>query len=132
MELTTSFVDSYLHRLRGKAYSACQDIRVCTELTFENCQTLALLAMFSLKDGRIETAWGLLSSAARMCLDLGMEYSQRAAHDDQTKSKRLLWWLYAINQSLALTLGRSPTIRRCDIDMDFLDLGTRADGTSTP
>ena len=132
MELTTSFVDNYLHGLRGKAYSACQDIRVCAELTFENCQTLSLLAMFSLKDGRIEIAWGLLTSAARMCLDLGLNCSQQADHEDQRKSKRLVGWLYAVNQSLALTLGRSPTIRRCDIDMDCLDPVARGDGMSSP
>ena len=132
MELTTSLVDDYLHGLRGKAYSACQDLRVCTELSFDNCKTLSLLAMFSLKDGRIETAWGLLSSAARMCLDLGTNCSQQADHKDQTNSNRLLRWLYAVNQSLALTLGRSPTIRRCDLDLDCLDLVARGDGMSSP
>jgi hypothetical protein len=132
MELTVALVDSYLHTLRGTVQAAYEELRLCMEMSFEHCQALSLLGMFSLKEGRIEAAWRLLSSAARMCLDLGMNCSQPADHKDQTKSKRLLWWVYAINQSPALTLGRTPAIRQRDIDLDCPELVASRDGVSSP
>ena len=132
MELTVALVDSHLHHLRGNAFRVCQELRLCMESSFESCQALSLLGMFYLKDGRIETAWRLLSSAARMCLDLGMNCKQQADHKSQTKCERLLWWVYAINQPLALTLGRTPTIRRGDINSDCPELVWNHDVVSFP
>lgn len=79
-----------------------------------------------MKSGHVESAWRLLSSAARICLDIGMHQGRQSDTTNEQKRNVFVWWLYALSQSLALTLGRPPVIRRSDIGVDPPDFGHKA------
>ena len=85
-----------------------------------------LQVCFCMKSGHIESAWRLFSSAARICLDIGMHQGRQSNASNERKRNVFVWWLYAFSQSLALTLGRPPVIRRSDIGVGSPDFGHKA------
>ena len=126
--LSLPTVDRYLHILSANLRATTQNLQLCMESSFESTRALSLLGVFFLKSGCIETGWRLISSASRMCLDAGMHLAKDSGDHGNTQCNELVRWLYAMNQALALTLGRPPVLRRKDVDIGFSGLGQRRDG----
>lgn len=114
--VTTSTVETYLKILTQNIFNVVESLQLCTSLEFGTCQALALLGIFCLKSGYIETAWRLVTSALRMCVDLNMHRRNHMDLAQEMKGHSVFWWLYAIHQPLALTLGRPPSVRIADAE----------------
>lgn len=115
-------VQEHLQQLRCDLHGVCRSLQLCEPETFESAQARSLLGMFFLKQGQIEKSWQLFSSAARICLDLGLNRPIEHSPEQKPEHSALVLWLYAVNHFLALTLGRPPTLRRIDIGLDQPDL----------
>ena len=78
--------------------------------------------------GYIETAWRLTTSAVRISMDLGVHRVNPPSQQldaEEMKHHSLFWWLYAIHQSLGLTLGRSSLVRMMDAETRPGQFGTK-------
>jgi hypothetical protein len=126
--LSLPTVDNYLYMLSANLHAITQNLQLCMESSFESAQALSLLGVFFLKTGCIETGWRLISSATRICLDMGMHLTAESNAEMNTQCNALVWWLYAMNQALALTLGRPALLRRVDIGIAYPNLGQSRDG----
>ena len=66
--------------------------------------------------------WTLTTTAARLCQTLGYHRAS-SVKDDSPESaamkRSLFWYTYWIDKTLALRLGRSPSIQDYEIDIDF-------------
>ena len=75
-----------------------------------------------MKSGQISKAWSLLSTAARMCVDLGFHRpTPGTAELDQFQSRKVFWYIFVMEKGVALTLGRPPNLRIADVAVDTLD-----------
>lgn len=75
-----------------------------------------------MKSGQISKAWSLLSTAARMCVDLGFHRPTPGTADlDQFQSRKAFWYIFIMEKGVALTLGRPPSLRIGDVTVDTLD-----------
>ncbi|RYC55513.1 hypothetical protein CHU98_g10692 [Xylaria longipes] len=113
---TVEAVRAYVPMLRSNAEAALRSLRLCSEPSIESCRALAVLANFYVKQGHSTIAWRLISGAARAALDLGFH---RLPPDLNTTSipneVGIFWHIYAWEKGLAMTCGKSPTIRHSDV-----------------
>ncbi|KAI0204449.1 hypothetical protein F4808DRAFT_474965 [Astrocystis sublimbata] len=111
--------------LRSNANSALRSLRLCSEPSMESCRALAVLANFYVKQGHSTIAWRLISGAARAALDLGLH---RLPPDPTTsgvpKGVSLFWHIYTWEKALAMSCGKSPTIRHSDVTSGLYLLAT--------
>ncbi|KAL1846197.1 putative pyridoxal kinase [Paecilomyces lecythidis] len=106
---------------------------VLTAPTLENIQALCLGAFYSIDISRPSLCWALASNAARLCQILG--YHRSVATPGDTRSdielkKKMFWFVYVLDKSLSLRLGRSSTLQDYDITLErpgeSSDVGLRA------
>ncbi|KAL2007936.1 hypothetical protein VTN00DRAFT_7918 [Thermoascus crustaceus] len=93
-----------------------------TSPTLENIQALILGASYAIDISRPSLCWSLSSHAARLCQALGYHRSVAAPGDsveDIELKKRVFWYVYVIDKSLSLRLGRSSTLQEYDIALDL-------------
>ncbi|KAI0446380.1 hypothetical protein F4803DRAFT_504620 [Xylaria telfairii] len=102
--------------LRANAEAALRSLRLCSEPSTESCRALAVLANFYVKQGHSTIAWRLISGAARSALDLGLHRLPPDSNPQGVpKEVALFWHIYAWEKGLAMTCGKSPTIRHSDV-----------------
>ena len=83
-----------------------------------------------MKSGQINRAWTLVSTAARMSLDLGLHTlpSSPTPDRDSSRKRKLFWHLYTMDTGLALTLGRPQSIHLYDVSTDRASRGVDVPG----
>ncbi|KAJ2981514.1 hypothetical protein NUW58_g6669 [Xylaria curta] len=110
---------------RSNAEAALQSLRMCSEPSTESCRALAALANFYVKQGHSTIAWRLISGAARAALDLGLHrLPTNMGTNHVPKEVGLFWHIYTWEKGLAMTCGKSPTIRHSDVTSDLHLLAT--------
>jgi hypothetical protein len=68
------------------------------------------------KSGQNSVAWSLISTAARMCIDLGWHRLPRiTTRSDISKEHKVFWHIFIMDSVMAFNRGRGPTIQRTDI-----------------
>ncbi|KAJ8109075.1 hypothetical protein ONZ43_g6241 [Nemania bipapillata] len=101
---------------RANAEAALRSLRLCSEPSTESCRALAVLANFYVRQGHSTIAWRLISGAARAALDLGLHrLPTNPDANDVPKEVGLFWHIYTWEKGLAMTCGKSPTIRHSDV-----------------
>ena len=64
--------------------------------------------------------WDLISNAARMAMNAGYHRLKSRSGDAEAQLKIAAFWsIYAMDRSMALSLGRAPTIQDYDIQTDL-------------
>ncbi|SPO04291.1 uncharacterized protein DNG_06974 [Cephalotrichum gorgonifer] len=123
-------VDRTTELLAANARSAVERFPTCSEPCIEACQALALLGIFCIKSGQILRAWSMISTAARICIDLGLHTMPPKTTPDQdlTREVKLFWNVYLMDTSLALTLGRTQSIHLHDISREYPSRNTSIPG----
>lgn len=78
-----------------------------------------------MKSGQINRAWTLVSTAARMTLDLGLHTLPQSTTPDRDSSRKrkLFWHLYTMDTGIALTLGRPQSIHLYDVSTERASRG---------
>lgn len=65
-------------------------------------------------------AWRLISIAARLCLDLGLNRLEETSDDPEINEKKTCFWFcYCIDRALSLNFGRSPNMLDFDITTSY-------------
>ncbi|KAI1735652.1 hypothetical protein F4680DRAFT_434695 [Xylaria scruposa] len=114
--LTVEKVHAHIKVLRTNAEAALRSLRLCSEPSTESCRALAVLANFYVKQGHSTIAWRLISGAARAALDLGLHRLPTNPNSTSVpKEVGLFWHIYTWEKGLAMTCGKSPTIRHSDV-----------------
>ncbi|KAI1278163.1 hypothetical protein F5Y07DRAFT_67907 [Xylaria sp. FL0933] len=112
---------------RANAQTALQSLRLCSEPSLESCRALAALAHFYVRLGHSTIAWRLTSGAARAALDLGLHRLTSGDENERRIVRReleIFWHIYIWEKGLAMTCGKSPTIRLFDVTSDLHQLPT--------
>ncbi|KAI0454145.1 hypothetical protein F5B21DRAFT_476767 [Xylaria acuta] len=113
---TVEAVRAHTQILRSNAEAALRSLRLCSEPSTESCRALAVLANFYVKQGHSTIAWRLISGAARAALDLGLHRLPPDSNITRVpREVALFWHIYAWEKGLAMTCGKSPTIRHSDV-----------------
>ncbi|KAI0467576.1 hypothetical protein F4859DRAFT_493806 [Xylaria cf. heliscus] len=113
---TPEAIHAHTEILRSNAEAALRSLRLCSEPSTEFCRALAVLANFYVKQGHSTIAWRLISGAARAALDLGLHRLPTDANATRVpKEVGLFWHIYTWEKGLAMTCGKSPTIRHSDV-----------------
>ncbi|TGJ86624.1 hypothetical protein E0Z10_g2183 [Xylaria hypoxylon] len=119
---TVDIMHEYTKIPRSNAETALQSLRLCSEPSIESCRALAVLANFYVKHGHSTIAWRLISGAARAALDLGLHRLTSSDIKRRSNNRRefeLFWHIYTWEKGLAMTCGKSPTIRHSDVSSDL-------------
>ncbi|KAI1195853.1 hypothetical protein F5X97DRAFT_306943 [Nemania serpens] len=102
--------------LQANAEAALRSLRMCSEPSTESCRALAVLANFYVRQGHSTIAWRLISGAARAALDLGLHRLPSEVEAGRIPGEvGLFWHIYTWEKGLAMTCGKSPTIRHSDV-----------------
>ncbi|KAI0535062.1 hypothetical protein GGR58DRAFT_515683 [Xylaria digitata] len=112
---------------KSNAETALQSLRLCSEPSMESCRALACLANFYVKHGHSTIAWRLISGAARAALDLGLHRLTSTGTTGRIYNRKefeLFWHIYTWEKGLAMTCGKSPTIRHSDVTSDLHKLAS--------
>ncbi|KAI0105297.1 hypothetical protein GGR51DRAFT_571963 [Nemania sp. FL0031] len=132
---TVETMRSHMKIPRTNAEAALRSLRLCSEPSTESCRALAVLvcavlasltkmitiiltaqANFYVRHGHSTIAWRLISGAARAALDLGLHrLSTDADVGHVPREVALFWHIYTWEKGLAMTCGKSPTIRHSDV-----------------
>ncbi|KAI1172209.1 hypothetical protein F4777DRAFT_590689 [Nemania sp. FL0916] len=109
--------------LRANSDAALRSLRLCSEPSLEYCRALVVLANYYVRLGHSTIAWRLMSGSARAALDLGLHRLPRSTSTTHVpREVALFWHIYTWEKGLAMTCGKSPTIRHSDVTsaLDFL------------
>ncbi|GAW17554.1 hypothetical protein ANO14919_070120 [Xylariales sp. No.14919] len=119
---TVEVMRAYTKTPQSNAEAALQSLRLCSEPSMDSCRALAVLANFYVKRGHSTIAWRLISGAARAALDLGLHRltcHNAAGKIQNRKEFEIFWHIYTWEKGLAMTCGKSPTIRHSDVTSDL-------------
>ncbi|KAI3321033.1 hypothetical protein HD806DRAFT_504383 [Xylariaceae sp. AK1471] len=130
---TVDALQAHSKVLKSNAEAALRSLRLCSEPSTESCRALAVLANFYVREGHSTIAWRLISGAARAALDLGLHrLPSDASLNNVPKEVGLFWHIYAWEKGLAMTCGKSPTIRHSDVTSGLHLLAMPEDRTDVP
>lgn len=95
---------------------AVKSLKLCVGSSFQAVDALACATAVNTEGARGSLGWQLISAAARMSIDLGYHRLPPGYGDRQRSQKRkLFWFIYSMDKSLAFSFGRSPTIQDYDV-----------------
>ncbi|KAK2761610.1 hypothetical protein FQN54_001438 [Arachnomyces sp. PD_36] len=114
--------DQYSTLCRSNFERAFANYPLLCEPTFENLQALLLGALYAIDISKPSICSALTSSAARLCQALGYhrETSLKGLTPAQTEEQQgLFWFVYVLDKTLSLRLGRASVLQDYDIDVSF-------------
>ncbi|SOV02378.1 related to nitrogen assimilation transcription factor [Ustilago sp. UG-2017a] len=94
------------------------------EPSLETIQSLLFMALREGGNGRASQASAYLSTACRMCIDLGLHRQRdfssvlglHFSHAEEQARRRIFWCLYLLDKTSCASLGRPVTLRYSEID----------------
>lgn len=129
LQLGPSEIEICVATCSKNAQTSMGSMRVYMEANFENIEALLLAAMMALELSRPSLAWALITTATRMVQDAGYHrLPPYSVAPEATKKRLLFWFIYAIDRSMALTLGRSPSLQDYDITTEWPKIPEELDG----
>ncbi|KAK2798274.1 hypothetical protein FQN49_008976, partial [Arthroderma sp. PD_2] len=93
-----------------------------TEPSLDNVMALTYAILLATESSKISLCWNFVASAARMCQSLGYHRSVSAKGDtpEDTRVKEyLFWFVYSMDRSLSLCLGRAALLPDYDIGLPY-------------
>lgn len=95
---------------------ATQVLNICVPSSSEAVCALVSAAAVNMENADGFLAWKLVCTAARMALDLGYHrLSTDSTNKQVTKARKLFWYVYGMDKSLAFNFGRTSTIQDYDV-----------------
>ncbi|PSN71517.1 hypothetical protein BS50DRAFT_518657 [Corynespora cassiicola Philippines] len=91
--------------------------------TFENIVALVLAGAYAVEMSKPSLCWVMISHAAGLCQNLGYHrYSTMKddAEEERASKLNLFWFIYMLDKTLSLRLGRASTIQDWDISLPYL------------
>lgn len=79
--------------------------------------------MYAIGTHSLGMAWTLISTAARLCQSLGyhrLAVRKNTSSSDENAKMALFRYVYILDQTLSLRLGRPSSLRECDLATDSL------------
>ncbi|KAL8852068.1 MAG: hypothetical protein Q9221_002998 [Calogaya cf. arnoldii] len=111
----------YLSILPKNVDVALRKLPLVSPHSMENITALHLACSLAIESSIQASAWDLISTAARMALSAGLHRLARKPGDNEQRLERVTFWsIYAMDRSMALSLGRAPNIQEYDIQTDRL------------
>ncbi|KAI4224866.1 MAG: hypothetical protein L6R36_004347 [Xanthoria steineri] len=111
----------YLAILPKNVDHAVRKLPLVSPHSIENITALHLACSLAIESSIQASPWDLISTAARMALSAGWHRLGRKPGDNEQRLKRITFWsIYAMDRSMALSLGRAPNIQDYDIQTDRL------------
>lgn len=90
--------------------------------TTHNIEAMTLLVIYHLRSASSHGLWYMIGLAMRTCIDLGMHrrgYEQGLPSNVIQTRRRLFWTVYALERTIAISLGRPLSISERDVDVPF-------------
>lgn len=116
LHLTKSQVSDAVAICSNNIGRAVRSLRLCVNPSLEAVDALVCAAAVNMEGAKGSLGWKLVSAAARMSIDLGYHRLPSGYGDRQRSQKRkLFWYVYSMDKSLAFNFGRSPTIQDYDV-----------------
>lgn len=100
-------------------------------MTLDFSLALLMASTYYLEISKPSMAWNCLVGASQMAQALGFHRDAPLKPENpETRRRRtkLFWCIFLLDKTLALRLGRSSTIRDCDVTLPRMDLEAVADG----
>lgn len=99
-------------------------VKTNNEPSLETIQSLLFMALREGGNGRASQASAYISTACRMCIDLGLHRQRdfssvsglQFSHAEEQARRRILWCLYLLDKTSSASLGRPVTLRYAEID----------------
>ncbi|TKY84627.1 hypothetical protein EX895_006529 [Sporisorium graminicola] len=99
-------------------------IKTNNEPSLETIQSLFFMALREGGNGRASQASAYISTACRMCTDLGLHRQRdfssvlglHFSHAEEQARRRIFWCLYLLDKTSSASLGRPVTLRYAEID----------------
>ncbi|SPO32511.1 related to nitrogen assimilation transcription factor [Ustilago trichophora] len=99
-------------------------VKTNNEPSLETIQSLLFMALREGGNGRASQASAYLSTACRMCIDLGLHRQRdfssvlglHFSHAEEQARRRIFWCLYLLDKTSSASLGRPVTLRYVEID----------------
>ncbi|KAJ1022539.1 hypothetical protein NDA16_003528 [Ustilago loliicola] len=99
-------------------------VKTNNEPSLETIQSLLFMALREGGNGRASQASAYLSTACRMCIDLGLHRQRdfssvlglHFSHAEEQARRRIFWCLYLLDKTSSASLGRPVTLRYAEID----------------
>ncbi|EEP80772.1 predicted protein [Uncinocarpus reesii 1704] len=97
------------------------------EPSYDIILALALGAFHATEVSKISLCWNFTAIAARMCQSLGYHRTARkddagASSENATMEKSVFWFVYLMDKSMSLCLGRTSSLQDYDIAAEFPEL----------
>ncbi|KAL8671379.1 MAG: hypothetical protein Q9168_004127 [Polycauliona sp. 1 TL-2023] len=123
----------YLGSLTKNVDIAVKRLPLVFAHSMENITALLSACSLAIESSIRASAWDLISTAARMALSLGFHRLTGKSSDDEYRRKKIVFWsIYAMDRSMALSLGRAPNIQDYDIQTERLSLPLDIDSPIGP
>ncbi|SJX63804.1 related to nitrogen assimilation transcription factor [Sporisorium reilianum f. sp. reilianum] len=105
-------------------------IKTNNEPSLETIQSLMFMALREGGNGRASQASAYISTACRMCIDLGLHRQRdfssvlglHFSHAEEQARRRIFWCLYLLDKTSSASLGRPVTLRYAEIDCPLPNL----------
>ncbi|SNX86019.1 related to nitrogen assimilation transcription factor [Melanopsichium pennsylvanicum] len=99
-------------------------VKTNNEPSLETIQSLLFMALREGGNGRASQASAYISTACRMCIDLGLHRQRdfssvlglHFSHAEEQARRRIFWCLYLLDKTSSASLGRPVTLRYAEID----------------
>ena len=99
-------------------------VKTNNEPSLETIQSLMFMALREGGNGRASQASAYISTACRMCIDLGLHRQRdfssvlglHFSHAEEQARRRIFWCLYLLDKTSSASLGRPVTLRYVEID----------------
>lgn len=112
----------YATLCRIQMETALSQLDLFLPASYENILALLLAASYAIELCKPSFCWTLTSTAAGLCQTLG--YHRRSSMKDDTEEERsaklhVFWFIYLIDKTLSLRLGRASAIQDWDMDVPY-------------
>jgi hypothetical protein len=102
--------------------TAMSQLDLFVPASYENILALLLAASYAIELCKPSICWTLTSTAAGLCQNLG--YHRLSSMKDDSEEERsaklhVFWFIYLIDKTLSLRLGRASAIQDWDMDVPF-------------
>ncbi|KAK6592981.1 fungal specific transcription factor domain-containing protein [Botrytis cinerea] len=109
---------------------ALSRLNLFMNLSLDNAKALILASMYAIGTHSLSMAWTLISTAARLCHSLGhhcLTVQKNTSSSDENTKRVLFGYVYILDQTLSLRLGRPSSLRECDLATDSLPTTSTSD-----
>jgi hypothetical protein len=122
---------AYSLQCRTQMEIAMSQLDLFLPASYENILALVLSASYAVELCKPSLCWIMTSTAASLCQSLGYHRisSMKDDNDEERSAKiHVFWFIYTMDKTLSLRLGRASVIQDWDMSLPYPDLSKEAAG----